>query len=249
MKSLLGSALCGALLATPALAQDEVQISVMPYAWLAGVSGPSGVEPDGGSPLFPSPDIDSESSGIFDNLNFFGFAVGEARRGSWGVTADIAYVDFTFGEELDIPQPIPLDPSLDLKGAVTTIEGFYRFSPAEDVDLDVMAGVKVFWIDLDFDAGGPLGILRGEAEDSWADIAVGGRVRWTPGRWTLSAQADVGAGDDTSNWGAILLADYRLTEHFGLVGGYRWLEFDYGKGRRDLNLTLDGPILGAAWRF
>ncbi len=252
MKTPYGLALAAALFAAPAMAQeppdDEVEVTVMPYGWLAGVSGSTGLGPSSGSPDFPAPDVESDSSGIFDNLNVFGFAVGEVRKGRWGATVDIAYVDFTFGEDLDVA-PAILDPELDLKGAVTTVEGFYRFSPAEDLDLDVMGGVKVFWVDLSFDAGGPLGLVRGESEDTWADLAVGGRVRWTPGRWTLSAQADAGVGDDTSDWGVILLADYRVTEHFGLVGGYRWLEFEYGKGDRDLNLTLDGPIVGASWRF
>lgn len=223
---------------------DELQVTIMPYGWLAGVSGPAEV-----SPALPKPDVDSDTSGIFDNLNFFGFAVGEVTKGRWGATLDVAYVDFTFGDDVTLPPAIPLEPELDLKGAVTTIEGFYRFSPAEDVDLDVMGGVKIFWVDLGLDLNGPLGLVRGEAEDSWADLAIGARVRWTPGRWTLSAQADAGWGDSTSDWGAILLADYRLTEHFGVVGGYRWLEFDYGKGDRDLNLTLEGPIVGATWRF
>jgi|GEM_PF-1067688 len=229
------------------VSDDEVVVTLMPYGWLAGVSGPAEV-----SPALPRPEVDSDSRSIFDNLNFFGFAVGEVSKGRVGVLADVAYVDFTFDKELDLRSGATLfSGALDLKGAITTIEGFYRFEPAEDVDLDLLAGVKVFWLDLDLQVEGPLGgtLFQGEAEDTWADFAVGARVRWTPGRWTFSALGDIGAGDDTSDWGVMLLADYRVTRHLGVVGGYRWLEFDYGKGDRDVNLTLDGPVIGATWTF
>lgn len=230
----------------PPPAVDDVVITLTPYAWLAGVSGPAEV-----SPALPRPDIESDSSGIFDNLNFFGFGVGEVSKGRFGAMVDLAYVSFTFGEDLDLPPAFPLGGALDLDGAVTTIEGFYRFSPSDDVDLDVMGGVRVIWVDLGLKVHGPGGttLFQGESSDTWADAVIGGRARWTPGRWTFSAQGDIGGGDDTSSWGAMLTADYRLTEHFGIMGGYRWLEFDYGKGNRDVNLTLDGPVIGASWTF
>jgi hypothetical protein len=227
---------------------DPLVVTLMPYGWLAGVSGPAEV-----SPSLPRPEVDSDSSSIFDNLNFFGFAAGEISKGRFGGMVDIAYVDFTFDKDLDIRDsgPVLLSGQLDLTGAITTVEGFYRFKPADDVDLDLLAGVRVFWLDLGLEVEGPLGgtLFEGEAEDTWADVVIGGRMRWTPGRWTFSAQADIGGGDDTSDWGAVLLADYQLTEHFGIVGGYRWQQFEYGKGNRDVDLTLDGPIIGATFTF
>lgn len=226
---------------------DAMIITIMPYGWLAGVSGPAEV-----SPALPRPLVDSDSSGIFDNLDFFGFAAGEVSKGRFGATVDVAYVSFTFDDDLDLPSgPTVLSGELGLDGAITTVEAFYRFEPAEDLDLDLMGGVRVFWLDLELQAEGPLGgtLYEGEAEDTWADVVVGVRARWTPGRWTFTAQGEIGAGSDTSDWGVMLLADYRLTKHFGIVGGYRWLEFDYGKGSRDVDLTLDGPIVGASWTF
>lgn len=230
----------------PRSADEATIVTITPYAWLAGVSGPAEV-----SPALPRPDIDSDSSGIFDNLDFFGFAVGEVSKGRWGASLDVAYIAMTFGDDLQLPPAFPLGGELSLDGAVTTVEGFYRFRPAEDVDLDVMGGVRLFWLDLGLEVHGPGGttLLQGEAEDSWADVIVGVRGRWTPGRWAFTAQADIGGGDGTSSRGAVLMADYRLTRHFGVMGGYRWLEFDHDKGGRELDLTLAGPMIGARWTF
>lgn len=227
---------------------DEFVITVMPYGWLAGVSGPAEVAPG-----LPRPDIDSSGGSIFDNLDFFGFAVGEVNKGAWGAVVDVAVVSLTFDDD-DVrfrDGPALLSGELGLDGTVLTLEGFYRVQPTPDVDIDLLAGVRAFWLDLDLQVEGPLGgtLFEGEADNSWADVVVGGRVRWKPGRWTLVAQADVGGGDDTSNWGAFLTANYRVTESFGIVGGYRWLEFDYGKGDRDVKLLLDGPLIGATWTF
>lgn len=237
---------------SPGSYDDDIHVVLMPYAWIAGVSG-DGDANDSGTGPGPGPlppfELDADSSNIFDDLNFFGFAVGEISKGRWGVAIDVAYIDFTFGDDLDLPPAFSIDPELDLKGSVTTVEGFYRFPVSDEVDIDAMAGIKVFWLKLALDLNGPLGILQGEREDTWSDFAIGARARWTPGRWTFSAQGDVGFGDNTSDWGVMLLADYRFTEHFGVVGGYRWLEFDYEKGGRDTNLTLDGPIIGATIRF
>lgn len=226
---------------------DEFVITVMPYAWLAGVSGPAEVAPG-----LPRPDVDSSGGSIFDNLDFFGFAVGEVNKGEWGALVDVAVVSLTFDEDVTFRDgPTLLSGELGIDGTVLTLEGFYRFKPKPEVDIDLLAGVRAFWLDLDLQVEGPLGgtLFDGQADDVWADVVVGGRVRWTPGRWKLVAQADIGGGSDTSNWGAMLAAHYQITESFGVVGGYRWLEFDYSKNQRDVNLTLDGPLIGASWTF
>ncbi|HET6396488.1 MAG TPA: hypothetical protein VFF91_06570 [Pseudoxanthomonas sp.] len=117
--------------------------------------------------------------------------------------------------------------------------------------------------------------LRAEAgEDSWSDRAsedgyapvVGLRLTARPGeRWLLNLQGqylDADWGDFGDYEGSIsranALAEYRLTEHFGLFAGYEWYRLDVrrpvrGEGIRDGIVGWDqrfrGPVVGVTLAF
>ncbi|MFC4313595.1 hypothetical protein ACFPN2_31265 [Steroidobacter flavus] len=91
---------------------------------------------------------------------------------------------------------------------------------------------------------------------SFFDPVIGARAAWPLGQaWTLIARADIGGfgvGSDLT-WSALAVADWSLSENFGLVFGYRALDTDYSTGSGDerfkFNMLVAGPLLGLRYNF
>ena len=60
----------------------------MPYLWFSGIDGQVSSVPGE-----PPADIDASFSDVLENLDFAIFVAGEARKGRWGIFADVMYVD------------------------------------------------------------------------------------------------------------------------------------------------------------
>ena len=77
---------------------DQWTFQIAPYAWLAGQKGTAGTLPG-----LPLTDVDVDFyDDVLGNIKGALFLVGETRKGRWGVTADIAYTQWTrtFGTTL-----------------------------------------------------------------------------------------------------------------------------------------------------
>jgi opacity protein-like surface antigen len=228
------------LAATGAMAETTVRMGT--YVWLPTVEGPLGLVP-----AQPPPVLDDN---ILDNLQFFGFGVGEVSGDRFGATFDFAYVDLDFGDNVEVLSANPLTPKLSTKAMVGTVNGFYRLHDGETVSVDVTGGVRGFWLETDFTLTGPNGgEIDAGGDTNWVDAVVGARARGQFGRWGLTGQGDVGGGSHTSSWQVQGLVEYDLSSRWRLMGGYRYLHFDNGKRRADVDMDLKGPLFGFTYRF
>lgn len=259
--ALIGSAFAQ-LVAAEKLVSDDWQFLVTPYIWGIDVDGNATVK---GRDV----DVDTSFSDILDDLNFGVFAEGEARKGRFGVFANVIYADLEADDNRRILRIKTDAKILYLGGGV-----YYRLGPwnlsAERGDagpklvVDPYAGGRYTYLDADLKirTRGPLftGDRTPSDSKSWFDPIVGVRTIWalTP-KWRLVAFGDVGVfGDSDSSWQAAGLLGYRFGMFGGdangqVLAGYRALSQDYedGSGRNKFKWdgTLKGPVLGFSIDF
>jgi hypothetical protein len=242
MKVVVVLGLAAALTAAAVEAKaDDLTFRMGTYVWLPAVEGPLGLQRER-----PTPIVDDGN--ILDNLQFFGFGVAELSGDRFGGLVDFAYVDIGFGDNVELPPSIPLQPELDTKAMVGTVSGFYRVVDGDKWDVDLTAGVRGFWLETDFTLTGPNTTLEAGGDTHWVDGVIGARTRGQYGNWGLIGQIDSGWGSDTSSWQGQALVEYDVSSRWRLMGGYRYLHFENNKDR-NIDLNLKGPLFGFTYRF
>ena len=234
--------------------------SVTPYLWLPNVNGTTSYD----LPSGPGQGVDSQvgPNDYLSALEFVLMVTGEARKGPWGVSTDLVYVDFknqksrvkTISGPIGIVQdPINLDTRSSLSGGAWTLAGFYTPAFSSKWHVDLLAGVRVLDLktSLDWNLAGSLGGLASVGSTSrsithWDGIiGAKGQARFGASPWFLTYYADLGAGSENWTWQAALGAGYRF--HWGsilLVGRNISYEFDKGASVR-----FTGPAVAASWTF
>lgn len=243
---LLALIIAMALVASPATAGDDWEFTLTPYLWFAGLNGQVASVP--GS---PPADVDASFSDILDNLDMGLFLAGGARKGRWGMTADLMYIDLSAGGEF--PGPEFSDVNLETSMWMVSGVGTYRAYGDDGPFVDLVAGFR-FW-DVDSDlmlhAGAYPDTLI-ESGANWFDPMVGARGRTPIGESRFSFGGHVlaggfGAGSDMM-WD--LRADFGYHwEKTALILGYRYLDVKYEDSDFLFDVTQDGPILGFIWNF
>lgn len=226
---------------------EGYHFKVTPYVWAAGISGPVQA-----ASRVPRPDIDLGIGDTFSNLDFFGFAGGELVGDRFGAIGDFVYVAVSAGAGTTrLPPALALDGDLDVKIAVWSLAGFYRFHSGPRVDIDLIGGIRGYWVKTDLTVNGPFNtVFTGSADTDWVDGMVGARFRGQIGRRVaIQAQADVGAGGSKLSWEALGFLDYQFSDRWSGVLGYRYLDVERTAHGRDIDLALSGPLIGAAFRF
>lgn len=69
--------------------------------------------------------------------------------------------------------------------------------------------------------------------------------------WSLQAQADIGgfgAGSDLT-WSVLATANYIVTDSASISFGYRVLDVAYDHDGHVFDTRMQGPVIGATWRF
>lgn len=235
--------------------QLQNAFQVTPYLWAAGLSGQI-------SPFRRGPTIgvDKSFSDVFEDLNFGGFINIWARHDRFVFSGDIMYVNTTdshaFGPLPALPVPVP--PGITVEGRVdssefmATLQGGYRVIDAPTFSLDGLAGVRIWHVSNDVTVSA-LGMSRSYGESfGWVDPVVGARAfLQLSDRFSLQGQADIGgfgAGSDLT-WSALATLNYVINDHLSLSAGYKTLDVDYRKDGNVFDTRLQGPVLGATWRF
>lgn len=246
-----------------AAADDKDRFSITPYVWLPSVEGdlrftipqldPSGPE------FFPRVRVGPND--YLDNLDGALMIAGEARFDRFTVFTDFIYLDMsregarllTIDNSGPIP-PVDIGATAELSGNLWTLAGGYDLIDNDDWRLQAFVGFRYIGADasVDWELSGPLGLfpptgsVDGES-DSW-DGLVGVRGEMRTGDWFFPYYVDVGAGDSDLTWQGLVGVGYRWG--WGdLRLDYRYLSYEQGEDSLVQELTLDGPALGATFRF
>lgn len=248
-------ALCGLLLflgsplgyAQEATSGDEAwEFHVIPYIWMAGISGDVTVKGSRAS-------VDESFSDILENLDFGGFLHLEAAKGKWALFADGTYVKLSVDRTL-----------IDVGSELVQVElgGAYRFAQLplgkegeRLLSFEALAGGRYNYVKSEVEI---LRLLKSKESQDWVDPIVG--IRLTAGlteKLSLRVRGDIGGfGIGSASdfaWNVVAFLGYQLSRRIALGVGYRILDIDYerGSGRRrfEYDVTTSGPVLGLAFHF
>jgi len=234
------------------------------YAFLPTISGTS---------TFPPRQTSSSASvdigTILDNLKMTFMGSFEARRGQWGVLADVIYLDVGNTKEqsqalslggIGLPADVNAKVSFDLKGWVSTLAATYRVIGDKDYTGDVVVGARALnlrpslnWYLTGNVASIPVLDRQGSRETDArnVDFIVGykGRASISPdGKWFVPYYLDIGTGESKLTWQAMAGVGYA----FGwgdVVASWRYIDYQMDSGKPLEELSFNGPVIAAVFRW
>ncbi len=227
---------------------EKWEFQLAPYGWLSGQNGQVGTFPG-----LPVADIDIDFyDDILGNINGAIMLVGEARKGNFGIFADIIYTDV----EAEDPTPGPLFTTLtsQTKSWIITVAGFYRLYEEKGMFLDGLAGIRYWSVNSELSTSA--GLLPGNSisnTEDWVDpfIGIKGKTPFGESKFFMSGAFYVGGfgvGSDLM-WDASINCGYQWSEGFSTTIGYRYLDVDYDDDGYVYDIAQDGPTMGLLWRF
>lgn len=242
---------------------DDWQFGATLYGWLPDIGGNAQLPLGDGRPI--AVDI----STILDHLKMTAQGSFEIQKGHWGGFTDLVYLDV--GESKtqsrgisigDVPLPGSVNSAVefDLKSLIWTFGGSYRSVASESATVDWLAGARLasFKQTLEWEFSGTFGQIapppltgtRRADVDQW-DAIVGVKGRLTFGadnKWVMPFYFDVGAGDSDLTWQARLGFGYAFG--WGDLGvAWRYLDYDTGSDGPITDLNMNGPAIGATFRW
>jgi hypothetical protein len=243
---------------------DEWTWSATAYLWGPSVGGQTAFPPDD-----QGPPVDVDIGKVLESINLVFMGAVEGRRGPWGVFADVVYIDMGASRErvrdvsfgpIDLPANVDATLRVDLTGWQVTFAGTRSLVHDDAISLQALAGVRMLDLDeeLGWSLGGNVASLpfpqrSGSAragETQWnAIVGLKGRARLgAGGHWYLPFYLDAGTGESDFTWQAMAGVGYGF-ERFGIIGVWRYVDYDLGEVRPIRAIDLNGPALGVTYRF
>jgi len=216
-------------------------------AWIDGDIGVGGLGPvDIGSGDGSSVSLDE----ILDILDGFFMANGDVRYGRWGVYGDLIYVGL--GNTATGPLGF-VDADWDMNALILTGAGTFQILDTPSTELQVMAGVRYMGLDVDLSLIPPVGagVSASQSLDLFDPIVGLRGKQFLSHRFFLEGTALIGGvlGDTDFLWDVYGGVGFNFTDHFSASAGWRGMGFDYESGGTVLDLTFNGPVIGATVRF
>ncbi len=228
-------------------ANDEWSFTLAPYVWTSGISGSVGVF---GA---PSTQIDVSAQDVLENLDMAFMGVAVVHYGRWGLFTDIVYANLSTNS---VNTPGPLFGSARVGAETFFVTPMLEYQAINNgwSELYPMAGVRVWYSKTTFNFSG--GSLTGRSfsdDATWVDPTIGlrGRIKLDENLW-LSGWGMIGGFDvdhDQFMWDVFGGVNYEVNDWASAVVGYRGTGTDYSDGGYVYDITMQGPVIGAAFRF
>lgn len=250
--------LAAILVATPAIAADAQtqpaletapawSFTVEPFFWAAGLDGRVGVHG-----LGPA-NVDFDFDQIFDHIDWSPPPVminGEARNGRYAIFTEFIYLGLD--AEGTSPGPFHISAREDLDLVLWTFGGSYRLLDNGTSNFDVLAGGRLWYLNSDLTLTGPREVREASDSKTWVDplIGVSGTVGLGRG-FALHGEADVGGFGAAADidWQVQGTLQYQFNNAFTLEAGYRYLDVDYDDDEFVWDVSMQGPVIGAKFKF
>jgi hypothetical protein len=215
------------------------------YIWGANING----ETTSGAPI----EVDFDD--LFEHLEIGFMGVLAAAKDKWTLLVDFIYLDVEDDDKGTVNisgSPTSAKIDVELKGFISTLGGAYSFLETDTTRLNLVAGARYLWLEVDLDVD--VGPVSGDGSDSdqvWDGIVgLRGKTELNE-KWYLTYYGDVGTGESDKTWQALAAISYRF-ESVDAVLGYRYLKWEFDKAGDMLNfdeLDLSGPFAGVKFRF
>lgn len=221
------------------------QFAFTPYLWA------SGMKIDVETPQDEEIKVDQSFGDILDILKFSLMGAFEAKHGRIISIQDLIYLSTETKEEGNIG-PGLVEAEVDQKLLSTTHLIGYRVVDQGPMFLDLLAGARVTTIKVDLTLTGPLQEIERDNKETNIGPVVAARFR-APlgGKWGMGVYGDLGGFGVTSDisWQLMANVQYDVSDSWRLSAGWRHFEAHQDKNDFDVDLAIDGPILGATYRF
>jgi hypothetical protein len=214
------------------------------YAWLSGVDGDITFKG-----LTVPVDLGMED--VLGHLDFTYMVYLEAGRGRWSAGLDAIYARLsdhtTFAQG-----PVSGSADLEENQAFVTARVNFRAVDTPKVKLDLFAGVRWTYFDLNVDVDANIGARSVNQSVDFFDPVIGARTFvFLSDKWFIQAGGDIGGfgvGSDLT-WQAVGGIGYRLNSNWSILAGYRAMGVDYEKDGSKIDTLFKGPTLGVSVRF
>lgn len=240
------TALALLLVASPASAQDWTYEATL-YGWLPAMD----VSVD---TRFGELESSGSGSDALSALDMAFMGAFQARRGKWGLAADLLYTDLSNSQDTRFGLAFK-DTEVDLKVSALSAYALYRVYETPAVSIDVGGGLRGFdmKVDTKLNAASPVVSDRDLSVDtSWVDPLLAARVIAPFGdKWFGIAYADAGGYviQDSSTWQAVGTVGYRFSERWSAQLGYRYMNIEKEINDKDVSVDLYGPLVGVSVSF
>jgi hypothetical protein len=201
----------------------------------------------------------SDALGSLESAGTFRLAV---NNGKWGGFADLYFVGLGDTTQIGPNGNIPLRATVD--NVLWQVAGTYRAVDKENFNLDVLAGLRGYSLDLGVTVQpftGPAGQVQfpGRALDkgiSFVDPVIGGMAKFDlSDKWGLDFYGDIGGfgvgSDFTYRLGTGI--DYSFNKSVAVRAGYTVIDYKYSTGSGldllEYDTTMYGPNLGMSFTF
>jgi hypothetical protein len=222
---------------TPKAGADKWDFRGVLYLWAVGVSG---VVTAGNT----SNQINAKFGDILDNLDFAAMFNFQGRKGQWGFVGDFTYADL--GGEAPGPQGVG---DTDISLTMALVEADATFRPKDLRSLEFVGGVRVLDVHQTIDF--PL-LPSVRADAILIDPVVGAQGAWPLGKkWWFRLRGDIGGFGISSEFTYQVYGGFRwnFAGDFGLDLAYRILGYQIDQSDVEMDLTLQGLVLGLDYWF
>jgi hypothetical protein len=223
---------------------DGWSFDLSPYVWFVGLDGDVAV-----SAHAPPAHVSAVFSKLLGDLKFALMADAEARHGRFVALGDLMYTDVQTSTHVGVRDPEFLNVRLTNKQLTATALGGYRVIDYGDSSLDLLAGGRIQSLDDRLDLEAPARKVTASGSLTWVDPVVALRLRGPIAEhWSYTAYGDVG-GASGLTWQLLGLVNYRASPRWTMSGGWRHMAIDHHDGDFVFDVAMDGPFLGASYRF
>jgi predicted porin len=220
----------------------EWQFSLAPlFLWAQGIEGTSTIGP-------VTAPLDITFKDALSNLEATFTVHYEMKKDKLTLFGEYQYVNL--GPEA--VGPLGGTVNIGFKDTIAELGVAYWVFGTEKTDWEIFGGARYTKQKLDVNVEDGRDLLN--VSDDWWVGFFGGRMSVTlSDKWSFIARADygLGSGDTNSIWNVNAMFDYRFKAWGSVFAGYKYMNYDYDNGNKDLSLSRyaydasqQGPLIG-----
>ena len=245
LSALIILTLPGSLLARDTDKTDQWQFVIEPYLWMAGINGST----------TSGTDFSVDFNDLLSNLKFSYMGIAGVKKGKWSLLVDTIYMDVKGTKDGSISEfnrTINTHTEVQMKSWIVTPVIGYNVIDCQRGKLDIVAGARYFWTQVDVDVSTSRARARDPqvsvSDDVWDGIVGLKSEIALYEKLYMPLYLDIGTGNSDFTWQAAGGLGYR----FGLcdvVAGYRYLSWDFKDSSPLKDINLSGPYVGLKFIF
>lgn len=227
------------LLAAPcAHAEEGWDWFAAPYLWATTIS--TDLNED-------QPPVEGETnfSNLIDKLDgaFLGHVEGQGEN--FGLLADIVYLGVSSGEDFD-----RFETESDIDTSIFELAGVWSPGPERYRGIEVFGGLRYVTADLTTTispVNSALPDARIHVDEGYSDFLLGARYSAPLSeRWGVTVRGDGSFGETEGTWNTSALFTYKMGNG-SWAFGWRYMAIEVEAGGSNVDLTLNGPVIGYAF--